>query len=414
MEKNNISGQFFSFETDRCGNGGTELVIWLPEKMGEKSEIAVIAMHAGGYTNFTPMKAMAERGFIAAGVSSKDRSMQGLLHAMNLAIQEVKARTNAKKIILMAHSQGGCILSLYQYIAENGTGRFTKYIDRLVPFPEIEALIPADGLMLLDGNYGIMSVMALDPGVRVLDGSYERIPELDIFNPDNGYRPGASHYPDDFIRAYQKAQIALYKSLLSYAKERREAIQSGKSHFRDDEPVLIPGGAGGSSNNKPFIMDSRLLGRTAKPRMLLHPNGSWTEEIVYTNRERPDSVPSWLYRGAAKTTVMQLLQGEMRFSDDFGYDDCHIWGIDEDFLYYSTRENVKYIHVPLICQGNTASHEFVNMEITYENAVSLDKEYFASLGSCHDFAPVSPEYDGIGERIYDHLAEWAGKEGRFL
>ncbi|MBQ3864348.1 MAG: hypothetical protein II781_00690, partial [Clostridia bacterium] len=217
MEKQRITGEFFSYETDRCGNGGLELVIWRPEKETKYSKVAVIAMHAGRYTNFTPMKAMAERGFIAAGVAAKGRGVASLMHAMNLAIQEVKKHTKAEKVVLMAHSQGGCVLSLYQYIAENGTKRFTKFTDRLVPFPEIEPLVPADGLMMLDGNYGIMSMMALDPGVRVMDGSYERIPELDLFNPDNGYKPGESCYSDDFIRAYQKAQLKLYRDLLAYA-----------------------------------------------------------------------------------------------------------------------------------------------------------------------------------------------------
>ena len=415
MEKCGISGEYLGLEGGYAGMGGIQMTIWRPEKKSKKTKIAVIAMHSANYLNFLPMKAMAKRGFIGAGVAAGGNDLRAQMHAMNTAIREVKKRTGAEKVILMGHSQGGCLLSLYQYIAENGTDRFTKYTDRLAPFPEIEPLTPADGLMLLDGNYGIMSVMALDPGVRVLDGSYRRIPELDIFDPANGYAPGASRYSDDFIRAYQKAQIRLYQDLLDYAKERRDLIRQGKGKFLDDEPILIPGGGSGSSNNKPFIMDSRLLGRTEKPRILLHPDGTITEEIVYTNRLRPDSIRSEYYhRGSSLTTVNQLLSGEVRFSDDFGYDDCHIWGIKEDFLPYSTRENVKHIRVPLICQGNSASHEFVNMEITYENAVSADKEYFACLGSTHEFAPVSPEFEGIGSAIFDYLAQWATKPGRFL
>ena len=202
--------------------------------------------------------------------------------------------------------------------------------------------------------------------------------------------PGGLHDTQEFITRFQKAQIQMYRDLLDEAKERYEKIRQGRGMYEDDEPMIIPGGAGGSSNNKPFCMDVSLLGRTSEPRPLLHADGSITDQsIVYTVRKPVDSVPSRRYQGgAAVTSVMRLLREEVKFEDGFVYDASRMWGADGNFNPLSTRENVKYIHVPLLCQGNTGSHEFVNTEFNYESAVSQDKTIILTEGSGHDFAPI--------------------------
>lgn len=163
-------------------------------------------------------------------------------------------------------------------------------------------------------------------------------------------------------------------------------------------------------------MDVRLLGRTSMPHPLLHSDGSiTTDEIIRTVRKPVDSVPSTIYQGGAQvTTVKTLLENEVRFDDDFGYDACTMWGVDGNFNYLSTRENVKGIHVPLLLQGNTASHEFVNTEFNYMAAASEDKEIFMSEGSCHDFAPVDPKYGDTLTATCRYFADWIGKPGRFM
>lgn len=410
-----IESRFYTFETDRCGNGGIGLAVYLPKKANPRNRVAVLALHAGGYMGFTPMVEMAKRGFVAAGVAPKHRDLGGWLLDCKTCLEFLRGLPGVEKVVLMGHSQGGCLTSAYQYLAENGDARF-RSAERLVPFPELGQLPPADGLMLLDANYGIMSVLALDPGVRSLaGGGYDRIPELDLFNPENGYAPGGSRYSQEFVRRYQRAQIRMYKDLLAYAKERVAAIEAGRGRFADDEPILIPGGAGGSSNNKPFCMDVRLLGRTSKPQPLLHPDGSISREVVWTTRKPVDSVHSSFYKGGAATTsVRALLAQELRFDDDFGYDECNMWGADGGFNPLSTRENVKGIRVPLLCQGNTASHEFVNTEFNFDAAVSKDKEIILVEGSCHDFSPVEARYGDTHATACRYFAQWLAKPGRFL
>jgi len=140
-----------------------------------------------------------------------------------------------------------------------------------------------------------------------------------------------------------------------------------------------------------------------------------TTEIVQTVRRPVVAVSSRRYhRGAAVTTVRSLLEGELRFDDDFGYDECTMWGADGYFNPLSSRENVKGIHVPLLCQGNTASHEFVNTEFNFMEAASEDRSIFMTEGSTHAYEPVSKQYGDPLKTTCLKLAEWLTKPGRFL
>ncbi len=394
------------------------LALYKPTERSPRSEVAVFAMHMGDYMSFGPMMEMAKRGYLAAGAMPAGRDVKGLMESVNIAVNFLKSIPGVKKVVLMGHSQGGCIMSAYQYMAENGTKRFTD-TKRIVPFPEIGPLTPADGIMLLDANYGIMDVLAMDPAVTLTNG-YVRNPELDIYNPENGYNPAGSRYDREFVSRFQKAQIHFYEELLAMAQQKAEDIRLGKGMFADDEPIVIPGAGGGSNSNKLFIQDNSLLGHTRNPQPLLHKGGVITNEVICTDRVMEDAPSSTLYhRGANETTVQNLLAGEMKF-DDFGYDECSMWGADWEFNPMSTRANVRGIHVPILLEGNTASHEFINTEYNYENAASADKTSIFLTGSTHMFEPEkrTEKYEGeFGDPLTtfsDFAADWLAGEGRFL
>ena len=395
------------------------MALYQPVEKTERSRIAVLQTHTGQYvTHFKPLVELARRGYTVAGVPQGSKSIGERMLDAKCAVEFMKNYPGIDKVVLFGHSQGGCIFSCYQYIAENGTERFRQK-DRIIPFPELPKLPSADGLMLVDANYGIMSVLAMDPAIKSLRNGYERIPELDIYNPENGYDPSGSHYTQDFIRRFQKAQVKFYEDMLSYAQQRMEDMRRGRGMFDDDEVLVIPGAGGGSSSNKLFIQDNSLLSHTRNVMPLLHNGGTVTNEIVHTVRTTNDAPSSRLYTGAFTTTLKALLTDEFRFNN-FGYDDCHMWGADWNFNFLSTQANVKGITVPLLAEGNTGSHEFINIEYTYENAASADKTVIFVEGSDHGFLPVkaSEKFDGqFGDpaiTFADYAAEWLGKEGRFL
>jgi hypothetical protein len=377
-------------------------------------------MHGADYMAFKPMIGLAKRGFIAAGANP--RGFLGRVERVEdvkRAVDFLKQYPGVKKVILMGHSNGGCLMSCYQYIAENGTKRFTD-TERLVPFPDIQPLTPADGIMLLDANYGIMDMLAMDPAVKNISNGFERIPELDIYNPENGYKPGGSHYDREFVRRFQKAQVKFYEDLLALAQQMAEDIKLGKGNFADDAPIVVAGAGTGSNANKLFIQDNSLLGHTRNPHPLLHKGGEITNEIVHTVRFMEDAPKSCFYnRGSSMTTVKKLLSEEMKYND-FGYDECSMWGADWNFNPYSTQANVKGITVPILLEGNTASHEYINTEYNYENAVSEDKTIIYLEGATHMFTPETRMEKTPGEfgdtlnTFCDYMAGWISQPGRFM
>ena len=390
------------------------IAVYRPSEPSERSQIAVLAMHGADYLSFEPVMELAKHGFTTAGANPQSSSIKDRMLDVKAAVDFMRQYPGIRKVVLMGHSNGGCLSSCYQYIAENGTGRFANTV-RIVPFPEIEPLTPADGLMLLDANYGIMEVLPMDPAVKSLDNGYERIPELDIYNPDNGYDPAGSHYDRGFVRRFQRAQIQFYKKLLDYARERADLIKMGKGRFADDEPIVIPGAGSGSGANKLFIQDVSLLGHTRGEHKLLHRGGVITSEVIRTVRTPHDAPsPSLYHRGSTMMTVNSLLAGEIKFDDDFGYDECSMWGADWNFNPFSTRANVQGIHVPLLVEGNTASHEFIQAEYNYELSASEDKDLVFLEGATHMFRPQDEKYGNTLETFGVYMAQWLAKPGRFL
>lgn len=393
------------------------LALYVPKEKTPRSQIAVLLMHRSrsDYMSHPAAAEFAKHGIIAAGANPKHADVRGWIEDYQIAVDFLKSYPGVKKLVLLGHSQAGNYMSCYQYLAENGTSRFDK-TTRIIPFPDVGNLTPADGLILLDANWGIMEVLCLDPAVQTLDNGYARIPELDLYNPENGYDPKGSCYTNEFIIRFQKAQIDFYRYVLDYAKGRMELIKKGRGRFLDDEPIIIPGGGMGSDNNKLFIQDVRLLGRNEKPCPTLLKDGSVVSKLNYTLRKPQDSVGSSYYgRGAFKTTVCEVLWEERRFDDNFGYNEYSMWGDMGDFNFLRTTANVEGITVPTLCIGCTASHEFVNAEMNYYHSVSTDKAMIMVEGARHEL--LTSDMEKYGDTLFNagvYMSDWLSKPGRFI
>ena len=387
------------------------LTLYRPEEKSPREKVAILAMHGMDFLSFAPMVELAKHGFVSAGANpvntANDRER---LLDDKTAVDVMRSYPGVEKLILIGHSGGGSLMTMYQYIAENGVGR-NRREDRIIPFPEVEPLTPGDGMLLLDCNYSIMSALSFDPSVKSLDNGMDRIKELNLFDPDNGYDPAGSHYSQDFIKRFQKAQIKCYQDTVAYAKERYELILQGKGKYVDDEPLIIPGAMNRTYANKLFIQDTSLLSHTRGEYDLLHDGGTITHGVVHTVRKPQPGVDSRFIEGAAVTTVKKFLADEIRFGD-FGYDDCSIWGVDWDFVPGSTFANVEGIHVPVLIEGNTAGHEFLAAEYNYEHSASEDKTIVFLEGALHIFFPVDPKYGDTIRTLGNYIAPWI--ESRFL
>lgn len=403
-------------------------VLYEPVQKNEKQRIAVLVMHSDeDYLLWPTGPELAKRGYtvLNANVMNKEGIIFSQIEKMQsakAAVEYLRSLPQVEKIILMGHSGGGTLMSAYQAIAEKGPQIF-QGPEKIYPYPSNEELLPADGIMLLDSNWGnaVMQLLSLDPAVEDENSGMLINEDLNLFNPINGFDKNGSTYTDEFIHHFQKSQSIRNIYILEYALSRLMKIEAGEGNYIDDEPLIIPGSAQGFFNNKLYAQDIRLMSRTQRPHLLLHPDGSRTEEIIHSLRqpENPNSFTNSFWEGARFLSVKTYLNSyAVRTADDYGFDDCHMWGVEWESTYNCPPGNVAHIYAPTLVMGMTAGWEFLASETIYDMAASKDKTIAFVEGATHKFTPAHHlekfpgEFGDTMKTIHDYLDEWLSA-GRF-
>jgi len=403
-------------------------LLYEPITPGEKSSIGILVMHSGGdYLNFPACTEMSKRGYrvLCANVGSVFDTIEKKLLDVKLGVAYLRKYPGIRQVILWGHSGGGTLMSAYQDIAENGL-RACQGPEKIYRCSDkVAGLPPADGLMLIDANFGdgAMVLMSLDPAVVEEEDGQTLNPELNQFNPQNGFNPAGSTYSEEFIHKFQKAEGKRESQLIKTALDRLTLINSGKGHFADDEPFIVSGGNGTSPGNKLFPQDIRLMSHTRKAWPLLRPDGSTVTQVVHSVRvpQFPTS-PTPLYEGGAIPTTVRNFLGTyaIRVTDDFGYDEKSVHGIDWTSTISSPPGDVEGVTVPLLTMGMTGSWEFMAAETIYENAKSSDKSLAyvegASHGyqTCHECEKYPGQFGDTQKTTFDYVDSWLSEKGRYI
>ncbi len=148
-----------------------------------------------------------------------------------------------ERVVLIGNSGGGSLFGLY---LEQAGRRPEERLERApsgdrVPLGRFD-LPPADGFVLLAAHRGEGRFLLdrLDPSV-VDEGNPTAVERrLDMYDPENGYRPlgeGPSRYSKDFLAAYRAAQRARCERLDALAREWCEEAAWFKARLRD--PVAL-------------------------------------------------------------------------------------------------------------------------------------------------------------------------------
>jgi hypothetical protein len=407
---------------------GVQSLLFEPIEPDEKSQIAVLVIHSDeDFLAHSAGIGLAKRGYrvLCANTSNRSDPLDEKLVDVNVAVEYLRQYPGVRKVVTLGHSGGATLMSAYQNAAENGVQAF-QGPEKLIKSSDIGKLLPADGVMLLDSNYGngAMTLLSLDPAVTIEDSGKKLDPELDLYDPVNGYDPKGSTYSDEFIRKYQKAQGERNNQLIDAALERLHAIVSGKGKYADDEPFIVPGGAQNGFNNKLFPQDIRLLSRTQKAWPLLHADGSTTTQIIpCVRRAKNNKSFTDSYRlGAIKSTVRTYLNSSaVRTNNNFGYNEDSMYGIDWLSSYNCTPGNIIGVSAPLLVVGMTGGYEFLAAEIIYEIAKKITDKTIAFVeGATHNYdtAKDCEKYPGqFGDTIktlYDYVDKWLSQKGRFI
>jgi hypothetical protein len=407
-------------------------MLYEPVTPSDKSQIALYLMDAtSDHMAFSACTEMAKRGYrvLCADNSAdkigsvNDANMDRILLEAKLGVAYLRGYPGVQKVVFFGHSGGGVLMSTYQNIAENGV-KACQGPEKIVRCPDsLAGLPPADGLMLIDSNWGLAALVlfSLDPAVGDEDQQTLN-PEFDLFSPKNGFNPAGSTYSDEFIRKYQGAEGKRNDLLIKAALDRLAAIKAGKSRYNDDEPFFVPGASFYGANNKLFPQDVELMSHTRKAWPLLRADGSVVTQVVHSVRvpENTASLTGSMERGALKTTVRTFLSTyAVRVTDDYGYDADSVHGVDWSSCYSCPPANVEGIGVPTLVMGMTGHWEYMASETIFEHSKSADKTLVYVEGATHNYITCTNcekypgQFGNTMKTTYDYVDSWLSKKGRF-
>jgi pimeloyl-ACP methyl ester carboxylesterase len=404
----------------------TEGLLLEPLVPGPNARIAMVLSHPNR-DNFKelPGPELANHGYRVMLVNYRgdrddpDAPPEDFLPSISQGITYLRGLPGVERVVLVAHSGGGHMGTLYENVAEHGPA-VCQGPEKIYPCngENITGLEKPDGLVLLDPTLGAAHQMsAVDPAA----GGETRNAAVDMFSAENGYDMAAKRasYSPEFAKRFHSAQAARNKQIVDSAIERLGLITQGKGEFANDEPFVVRGVGVRALGARLYQPDTSFAAHTKKPHLLLRADGTTTEDIVPSVRP---PVGGKQVLGALNelgvmnyaTTVRGFLANSaLRTSPDFAFTADDILGVDWASSYTSTPANAEGVSVPALVLTMSCHYLIVPGEIIFNHLGSKDKTYASVEGATHLFQPCRPEYGDTAKRTFDFVDQWVAKEGRF-
>lgn len=403
----------------------TEGLLLQPKTPNPNAHVAFVFSHPNR-DNFKelPGPAIASHGYTVMLVNYRgdrdnpDAPPEDFLPSISEGIAKLRTLPGIDKVVLLAHSGGTHMGTLYENVAEHGPAA-CQGAEKIVPCDgeKIGKLEKPDALILLDPTLGAAHQMsAVDPA----GGGEKRDASLDMFAKENGYdiEGKKATYTPEFTKAFYAAQAKRNNEIVDAALERLKLIEADKGEFSNDEPFVVKGVGIRALGARLYQPDLSFAAHTKQSHMLLKADGTRPVEVIKSVRPSAggkqvltmlDELGAMNY----STTVRGFLANSaIRASADYAFTADDITGIDWASSYTSTPANAEGVTVPALVLTMSCHYLVVPGEVIYDRLGSKDKTYASVEGATHLFQPCRPEYGDTKKRVFDFVDEWVSKPGR--
>jgi hypothetical protein len=406
--------------------GTSKAALYRPDA-GPAPHVGILVMHRTA--NFLAHRACTElsrRGFMMLCMNTRFENNEALVDFEKLPL-DVKAGVNflraqpgISKVVLFAHSGGGPLMALYQAVAENGPA-YCRGANKLSECgDDLAGLTPADGIIFADAHPGnsINTLRGLNPAVANENNPPDAplIPELDPFDPKNGFNPnGPSSYSAAFQARYFKAQADRMNALIDIARAKLERMKRNDYPYPDDDILVIPRGgnpgAGPGASAALFVAepDIAAVNATARPERLLRNDGTIAEQMIRSVFVADPKLArdNLRFRTGTKVYTLRSFLSAQAIRARNSMDD-----IDYCSSNNSTVCAVQSISVPVLFAAMGAHYFIRDNERHYDMAHSRDKNFIVIEGAVHGFTPCTAcertpdQYSNSVKNLFDYAASW--------
>jgi pimeloyl-ACP methyl ester carboxylesterase len=227
-----------SMFSDTYGGGGDVIGLdcHLVRPVDAPSNTVLIFMHPTGGGMYLPIvSGLARAGHHVIWANSRYRGsdsaliMEKVASDLGAVVVDARDRMGYEKVVLVGWSGGGSLSLWYQSLAEAGEGiSQTPAGDPYVVEPE--RLPGVDAVLVMAAHisrHGILTEW-MDPSITTEDDPFNRVAELNLYDPSN---PNQPPYSDDFLTTFRDAQVARNRRVTAEVKQRLEDLRlSGQPH----------------------------------------------------------------------------------------------------------------------------------------------------------------------------------------
>ena len=404
--------------------GVTKGVLYRPDSNPAPHVGMLVMQRTANYLNHRACTELSRRGFLMLCMNTRYDNNEALVDFeklpldVKLGVDFLRRQTGITKVVLFAHSGGGPVMSLYQAVAETGIS-YCKGANKLTECGEdLTGLVPADGIVFADAHPGnaILTLRRINPAVANENNPPDSplIPELDMFNPKNGFNPnGPSNYSAEFQMRYFKAQADRMNRLIDTARDKLARMKRNEYPYPDDDIMIIPRGgnpsAGAGADASLYLTQPDLpaINSTSRPVKVLHNDGSIAMEVAKSVFIADPTIvrDNLRFRLGTKVFTLRSFLSAQAVRARHALDD-----IDYCSTNNSTICAVQSISVPVLFAAMGAHFFIRDNQRQFDLARSKDKDLVVIEGANHGLTPCTPcektsgQYANSTRNFFDYVA----------